>query len=79
MELSCKSLSLSLSSLSSPLLTQAVCLSFSSFSSKPKKGIKLLQEKDLLGKSAVEVAKFFHSDVRLDRTAMGDYMGEGDE
>ena len=75
MELSCKSLSLP--SLSS-ILTQADCLS-SSFSSKPKKGIKLLQEKDLLGKSAVEVAKFFHSDVRLDRTAMGDYMGEGDE
>ena len=46
---------------------------------KPKKGIKLLQEKGLLGQSAEEVATFFHSDVRLNRTAMGDYMGEGDE
>ena len=70
------SLSLSLSLLFPPYSNRLLLYSFSS---KPKKGIKLLQEKDLLGKSAEEVAKFFHSDVRLDRTAMGDYMGEGDE
>ena len=49
------------------------------FTSKPKRGVKFLQEKGLIGKTSEEVAKFFHSDVRLDRTAVGDYLGEGDE
>ena len=49
------------------------------FTSKPKRGVKFLQEKGLIGKTSEEVARFFHSDVRLDRTAVGDYLGEGDE
>ena len=49
------------------------------FVSKPKKGLKFLQEKGLLAKEPEEVAKFFHSDVRVNKTAMGDYMGENDE
>lgn len=48
------------------------------FSSKPKKGIKFLQDKGLLSREPEEVAKFFHSDTRLNKTAVGDYMGEGD-
>ena len=49
------------------------------FTSKPKRGVKFLQDKGLIGKTPEEVARFFHSDIRLDRTAVGDYLGEGDE
>ena len=41
--------------------------------------MKLLQDKGLVGREPEEVAKFFHEDARVDRTAMGDYLGEGDE
>ena len=34
--------------------------------SKPKKGIKFLQDNDLIGKTAADVARFFHTDERLD-------------
>ena len=33
----------------------------------PKKGLKFLQEKALVGRSPKEVAKFFHEDDRLDK------------
>ena len=46
---------------------------------KPKHGVKFLQGEGLIGTAAEDVARFFHSDVRLDRTAVGDYLGEGDE
>ena len=49
------------------------------FASKPKKGVKFLQEKKLLSGEPEAVAELFHKDERLNRTAMGDYMGEGDE
>lgn len=59
-------------------LTWTIVL-FLRFISKPKKGIKFLQEKGLLAKEPEEVAKFFHEDVRINKAAMGDYMGESDE
>lgn len=40
------------------------------------KGLHFLQERGLLGKTAEEIAAFFHRDDRLDKTAIGDYMGE---
>eukprot|EP00731_Ephydatia_muelleri_P031777 Em0023g284a len=49
------------------------------FVSKPKKGIKFLQDNDLIGKTAADVARFFHTDERLDVTAIGDYLGETDD
>uniref|UniRef100_A0A1X7VGU5 SEC7 domain-containing protein n=1 Tax=Amphimedon queenslandica TaxID=400682 RepID=A0A1X7VGU5_AMPQE len=49
------------------------------FTDKPKKGIKFLQEKGLLGQSPEDVAQFLFSDDRLDKTAVGDYMGEIDD
>ena len=51
----------------------------SRFASKPKKGVKFLQEKQLLSSEPADVARLFHNDTRLSRTAMGDYLGEGDE
>ena len=61
--------------LSSSCLYSIVCR----FASKPKKGIKFLQEKKLVSSEPEAVAQLFHADVRLNRTAMGDYLGEGDE
>ncbi|PIK59719.1 putative brefeldin A-inhibited guanine nucleotide-exchange protein 1-like, partial [Apostichopus japonicus] len=48
-----------------------------SFNTKnSSKGLQFLQEQGLLGKMADEVAAFFHKDERLDKTVIGDYMGE---
>lgn len=46
---------------------------------KPKQGLKYLQEKDLVGTSPEDIAAFFHREDRLDKTVVGDYMGDGDE
>lgn len=49
------------------------------FNRKPKKGIVFLQERGLLGNTADEVAKWLHDDERLDKTAIGDFLGENDD
>ena len=46
------------------------------FNSKPKSGIKYLQEHALIGTTADAVALFFHSQSGLDKTAIGEYMGD---
>eukprot|EP00118_Oscarella_pearsei_P005377 m.24672 g.24672 ORF g.24672 m.24672 type:complete len:1794 (+) comp28667_c0_seq1:116-5497(+) len=46
------------------------------FAEKPKKGVKFLQENGLVGAESVDVAKFFLSDDRLDKTQIGNYLGE---
>lgn len=52
---------------------------FSRFNKKPKKGIAYLQEHGLLGSTAEDIANFFHSEERLDKTVLGDFMGENDK
>ncbi|EAT34779.1 AAEL013012-PA, partial [Aedes aegypti] len=49
------------------------------FNRKPKKGIQFLQERGLLGTSNEDVAKWLHEDERLDKTQVGDYLGENDD
>jgi brefeldin A-inhibited guanine nucleotide-exchange protein len=49
------------------------------FNKKPKKGLLFLQDNELLGRSAEDVAVFFREDSRLDKTAIGDYMGENEK
>ena len=49
------------------------------FEKSPKKGIKFFQENGFCGTTAAEVAEFLHKEERLDRTAMGNYLGEGDK
>ncbi|XP_062506854.1 brefeldin A-inhibited guanine nucleotide-exchange protein 1-like isoform X3 [Corticium candelabrum] len=49
------------------------------FAKKPKKGVKFLQEKGVLGKDPIDVAKFFQSDSRLDTTQIGEYIGENEK
>ncbi|XP_015595288.1 brefeldin A-inhibited guanine nucleotide-exchange protein 1 isoform X2 [Cephus cinctus] len=46
------------------------------FNRKPSKGVQYLQEQGLLGCSAEEVARWLHMDERLDKTAVGDFLGD---
>nr|XP_022909344.1 brefeldin A-inhibited guanine nucleotide-exchange protein 1 [Onthophagus taurus]XP_022909345.1 brefeldin A-inhibited guanine nucleotide-exchange protein 1 [Onthophagus taurus] len=49
------------------------------FNRKPKRGLSYLQEQGLLGTTPPEVAKWLLSDDRLDKTFIGDFLGENDE
>lgn len=49
------------------------------FNKKPKKGIQFLQERSLLGLKVEDVAKWLIEDDRLDKTLVGDFLGENDE
>jgi brefeldin A-inhibited guanine nucleotide-exchange protein len=49
------------------------------FNKKPKKGLQFLQDSDLLGRSCEEIATFLLEDDRLDKTAIGDFMGENEK
>ena len=40
-----------------------------SFVQKPRKGVKFLQERGLVGSDAADVAQFFYDDDRLDRVS----------
>ena len=50
------------------------------FKQKPNKGIKFMQEKGIIDKgSMVAVAQFLHTEsTRLDKTAIGEFLGEVD-
>ncbi|VDN05986.1 unnamed protein product [Thelazia callipaeda] len=49
------------------------------FARKPSQGLKFLQERHLIGVEAQDIASFFHSEDRLDKAVVGDYLGDGDE
>lgn len=49
------------------------------FNKKPKKGIQFLQERSLLGSKIEDVAKWLIEDERLDKTLVGDFLGDNDE
>ncbi|CAO1347752.1 unnamed protein product [Diamesa hyperborea] len=49
------------------------------FNKKPKKGVQFLQERGLIGSNIVDVAKWLIEDERLDKTMIGDFLGENDE
>lgn len=46
------------------------------FNRKPSKGVEYLQEQGLLGCSSEDVARWLHTDDRLDKTAIGDFLGD---
>ncbi|KAK3864361.1 hypothetical protein Pcinc_029956 [Petrolisthes cinctipes] len=48
------------------------------FNRKPRRGLAFLQSQGLLGSTPEDVAKFFHDDDRLDKTQVGDYLGDPD-
>lgn len=45
------------------------------FNRKPKKGIQFLQDHGYLGKTQKEIAEFFHNEDRLDKTQIGEFLG----
>ncbi|XP_026480645.1 brefeldin A-inhibited guanine nucleotide-exchange protein 1 [Ctenocephalides felis] len=49
------------------------------FNRKPKKGVLFLQEQGFLGESISDIADWLHTDDRLDKTFIGDYLGENDD
>ncbi|XP_072102456.1 cytohesin-2 isoform X1 [Mobula birostris] len=49
------------------------------FNMDPKKGIQFLVENDLLKNVAEEIAQFLYKGEGLNKTAIGDYLGERDE
>lgn len=49
------------------------------FNRKPKKGIQFLQDQGYLGKMPKEIAEFFHNEDRLDKTQIGEFLGECNE
>jgi brefeldin A-inhibited guanine nucleotide-exchange protein len=46
------------------------------FNRKTVRGIAFLQEHNYLQKTAKNIAEFFHNEDRLDKTQIGDFMGE---
>lgn len=49
------------------------------FNKKPKKGVAFLQDRGLLGTTIEDIAKWLHAEERLDKTIVGDYLGENDD
>ncbi|KAI6202677.1 hypothetical protein M3Y99_01865100 [Aphelenchoides fujianensis] len=45
----------------------------------PKAGLKFLQEKGIIGTTPNDIAEFFHKEDRLDKSAIGDYLGEKED
>lgn len=48
------------------------------FNKKPKKGLNYLQEHEMVGPSPDDIAEFLHKEERLDKSAIGDFMGENE-
>lgn len=57
------------------LMEQGIAL----FSEKPKKGLKFLQDHGFVGTDVVEVAEFMMKEERLNKTQVGDFLGDSDE
>ena len=49
------------------------------FNDKPKRGIEFLQGQKLVGEEPADVAKFLAVTMALDKTVIGDYLGEREE
>ncbi|XP_059351895.1 brefeldin A-inhibited guanine nucleotide-exchange protein 2-like isoform X2 [Daphnia carinata] len=49
------------------------------FNRKPRRGLQYLQSQKLLGEEAVDVARFLVTEERLDKTVVGDFLGDPDK
>lgn len=38
-----------------------------------------MHERGFIGAEAADIARFFHAEERLDKSVIGDYLGDGDE
>ncbi|KNC73559.1 hypothetical protein SARC_13883, partial [Sphaeroforma arctica JP610] len=50
----------------------------SKFKDKPKKGLLLAQKSGVVGQKPIEVAEWFQSEDRLNKAALGEYLGDPD-
>lgn len=41
--------------------------------------MQFLQEQRLLGNTSAEIAEWLHTDDRLDKTGIGDFLGDSDD
>ncbi|XP_052777069.1 brefeldin A-inhibited guanine nucleotide-exchange protein 1-like isoform X4 [Mya arenaria] len=48
------------------------------FNKKPMKGVRYLQDQGMLGTSPDDIAELFHSDDRLYKTVVGEFLGENE-
>ncbi|KAF7638012.1 SEC7 domain-containing protein [Meloidogyne graminicola] len=48
------------------------------FAKKPSQGLAFLHSKGFIGKEPEDIASFFHAEERLDKSVIGDYLGDGD-
>lgn len=49
------------------------------FNKEPKKGVAFMQEQGMLGESPGDVACFLGKTMGLNKTMVGDYLGERDD
>ncbi|XP_052264736.1 brefeldin A-inhibited guanine nucleotide-exchange protein 1-like isoform X3 [Dreissena polymorpha] len=49
------------------------------FNKKPRRGVQYLQDQGMLGTSPDDIAELFHNDDRLDKTMIGDFIGDNDK
>ena len=49
------------------------------FNKKAKKGIQYLQDQNLLGNTPDDIAEWFHTDERVSKTVIGDFLGENEK
>ncbi|RWS30440.1 brefeldin A-inhibited guanine nucleotide-exchange protein 1-like protein [Leptotrombidium deliense] len=49
------------------------------FNRRPRNGLQFLQEHGYLGKTAWNIAEFFHSNEKLDKTQIGEFLGDNDK
>lgn len=56
------------------ILEQAIDM----FNRKPKNGLAFLREQGIIGDKVEDIAAFFHSEDRLDKMIIGDFMGAND-
>ncbi|KAL7074646.1 hypothetical protein ACQ4LE_005574 [Meloidogyne hapla] len=48
------------------------------FAKKPAQGLAFLHSKGFIGTEPEDIASFFHAEERLDKSVIGDYLGDGD-
>ncbi|ETN86107.1 Sec7 domain protein [Necator americanus] len=61
------------------LMEHGIMLCGIPFSRKPKQGIAFLQEHGFVGTEPNEIAEFLMKEDRLDKTVVGDFLGDPDE
>ena len=49
------------------------------FNRKPKNGLIFLQERNLVGSTVEDIARFLHLEERLDKAVVGDFLGDGEQ